>query len=79
MVAERIREFEERVHPQPGATQGHVLRALMLEHGLSQSDLPEIGTQSVVSELLSAKRTLNLRQVKALAERFRVPIEVLLP
>ncbi len=79
LVAERIREFEERHHPQPGATQGQVLRALMREHGLSQSDLPEIGSQSVVSELLSAKRTLNLRQVKALALRFRVPIEVLLP
>ena len=64
---------------QPRAPQSQVLRALMLEHGLSQSELPEIGTQSVVSELLSAKRTLNLHQVKALAERFRVPMEALLP
>lgn len=47
----------------------------MAEHGLTQKDLPEVGTQSVLSELLSGKRRLNLRQVKALAERFHLPME----
>lgn len=54
-----------------------VLASLMEEHGLKQSDLPEIGAQSVVSAVLAGKRQLNLRQVKALAERFSVPLEVL--
>ena len=44
----------------------------MLLHGLRQSDLPEVGSQGVVSEILSGKRALNLRQVQALAERFQV-------
>ena len=35
----------------------------MQEHGLNQSDLPEVGTQSVVSAVLAGKRSLNLRQV----------------
>ena len=35
----------------------------------------EIGPQSLVSAVLSGKRKLNLRQVKALAKRFRVPME----
>jgi HTH-type transcriptional regulator/antitoxin HigA len=35
--------------------------------------LPEIGTQGVVSEILSGKRELNVRQIRALAERFNVP------
>ena len=42
-------------------------------HGLRQSDLPEIGAQSVVSAILAGRRSLNVRQVKALAARFGIP------
>ncbi len=48
----------------------------MEEHSLAQSHLPEVGAQSVVSAVLAGKRKLNLRQVKALAQRFSVPMEV---
>lgn len=48
----------------------------MREHGLTQSDLPGVGTQSVVSEILSGKRQLNLRQVRWLAEFFKLPVDV---
>ncbi len=59
------------------STPATVLASLMEEHGLKQSDLPKIGAQSVVSTVLAGKRHLNLRQVKALAKRFGVPLEVL--
>lgn len=50
-----------------------VLRFLMEQHGLKQSDLrAEIGSQGVVSEILSGARKLNARQAKALARRFGV-------
>ncbi|MBW1803885.1 MAG: helix-turn-helix domain-containing protein [Deltaproteobacteria bacterium] len=48
------------------------LNALMEEHGLKQSDLSEIGSQGVVSEILSGKRQLNVRQIKILSKRFKV-------
>ena len=48
------------------------LNALMAEHGLKQSDLSEIGSQGVVSEILSGKRQLNVRQIKMLSTRFKV-------
>jgi len=48
------------------------LNALLAEHGLKQSDLSEIGTQGVVSEILSGKRQLNVRQIKMLSKRFKV-------
>ncbi|EXF95093.1 transcriptional regulator [Pseudomonas fluorescens HK44] len=51
------------------------LRYMMRETGLSQSDLPGVGAQSVVSEILSGKRQLNLRQIRWLAERFGVSVE----
>ena len=48
------------------------LNALMAEHNLKQSDLNEIGSQGVVSEILSGKRQLNIRQIKILSKRFKV-------
>ncbi|MBP9500702.1 MAG: hypothetical protein KBF17_00930 [Candidatus Promineofilum sp.] len=51
---------------------GEVLAYLMEEHGLRQSDLPEVGSQGVVSEVLSGKRELNVRQIRELAARFGV-------
>ncbi len=48
----------------------------MQEHGLSQGDLPEVGTQSVISEVLAGKRQLNVRHIRALSDRFGVPADV---
>ncbi len=48
------------------------LNTLMKEHGLKQSDLSEVGSQGVVSEILSGQRQLNLRQIKMLSRRFNV-------
>ncbi len=77
LLGERIREYEARVHPWPdAAAPAEVLAALMAGHGLTQSELPEVGAQSVVSAVLAGKRRLNLRQVQALSARFAVPMEV---
>ena len=53
-----------------------MLRHFMEADGLKQGDLPEIGSQGVVSEVLRGHRELNLRQVRALAKRFSVPASV---
>ena len=49
-----------------------MLNMLMKEHNLKQSDLPVIGSQGVVSEILSGKRKLNIHQIKKLSQRFNV-------
>src|SRR5262245_57318760 len=67
-----IHAYEEEHHPIPECSGVDVLRLLMDEHGLTQSDLPEIGSQGVVSEVLRGKRELNIRQIRALAKRFQV-------
>ena len=64
--------YEDLHFPIPEASGVDVLRYLMEEHDLRQVDLPEIGSQGVVSEILSGKRELNVRQVRALASRFGV-------
>lgn len=68
-----IHAYEEKHNSIPESSGGEVFRFFMDEHGLSQSDLPEIGSQGVVSEILNGKRELNLRQIRALAKRFNVP------
>ncbi|MFZ2358075.1 MAG: transcriptional regulator [Anaerolineae bacterium] len=67
-----IRVYEEQHHPMPTASGADMLRFFMAEHNLAQADLPEIGSQGVVSEILSGKRELNLRQIRGLATRFHV-------
>ena len=67
-----IHTYEEEHHPIPECSGVDVLRFLMDEHGLTQSDLPEIGSQGIVSEVLRSKRELNIRQIRALAKRFQV-------
>jgi HTH-type transcriptional regulator / antitoxin HigA len=68
-----IAEYDELHYPQQPVAPVEVLRFLMEQHQLPQSSLPEIGSQGVVSEILSGKRELNVRQIRALAERFHVP------
>lgn len=67
-----IQAYEEKHYPMPARSGGDMLRFFMEEHGLTQTDLPEVGSQGVVSEVLNGKRELNLRQVRALAKRFHV-------
>jgi len=67
-----IHAYEEEHFPMPESTGAEILRFLMDENGLTQSDLPEVGSQGVVSEVLNGKRELNIRQIRALANKFKV-------
>ncbi len=67
-----IHVYEEQHHSMPDCEGIESLQYLMEEHELAQTDLPEIGSQGVVSEVLNGKRQLNTRQIRALAKRFRV-------
>jgi HTH-type transcriptional regulator / antitoxin HigA len=67
-----IHSYEESHAKIPEVTGPEVLRSLIEAHGLKQSDLPEIGSQGVVSEILSGERELNVRQIRRLAKRFGV-------
>ncbi|CAI8829458.1 helix-turn-helix domain-containing protein [Pseudomonas sp. IT-P260] len=76
IISDWIGEWDRTHHPMAEASGEEVLGYLMREHGLTQSDLPGVGTQSVVSEILNGKRKLNLRQVRWLADYFKVPVDV---
>jgi HTH-type transcriptional regulator/antitoxin HigA len=71
-VGSLVETYEAANLPEPEGSPADVLNYLMQEHGVRQGDLPEIGSQGVVSEILRGKRRLNTRQVKALGLRFGV-------
>lgn len=72
VLSNLIAYYEEDNAPEMTHRGIDALKFLMDTHQLSQADLLEIGSQGVVSEILNEKRTLNLRQIKSLAERFGV-------
>ncbi len=71
-VGNLIEEYENDHFIQPNAEPIEVLKFLMEENNLTQKDLSVLGSQGVVSEILNGKRDLNVRQIKALAEKFNI-------
>ena len=67
-----VDSYEREYTPEPSGNPIAALAYLMDEHGLTQSSLPEVGSQGVVSEVLRGRRQLNIRQVRALGRRFGV-------
>lgn len=79
VVGQFVEEYENAHHVIPDASPHEVLRFLVDQHGLKQSDLAaEIGGQSVVSDILNGRRSINARQAKALGTRFGVSAAVFL-
>lgn len=72
LVGDLIENYENTHYPMPEAEPREALRFLMEEHGLKQGELPEIGSQGIMSEILAGKRAINARQAKLLAARFGV-------
>ena len=73
VISTLIAQYEDASQPEIKAEPREVLKLLMEQSGLTQSDLRnEVGTQGVVSEILAGHREINARQARALAERFRV-------
>lgn len=71
-----VHAYEEKHHAMPKCKGPDMLRFLMEEHGLTQSDLTAVGSQGVVPEILAGKRELNVRHIRALSKQFKVSLSV---
>lgn len=71
-LGELIGDYDDQHFPPEPVSPADMLHHLMEAHGLKQGDLPEVGSQGVVSEVLRGRRELNLRQIRALAKRFGI-------
>lgn len=68
-----VEAYEEQNYSIPDASPVHVLRTLMEANNLRQRDLaPLLGSESIVSEVLSGKRDLNKNHIEKLSKRFGV-------
>lgn len=78
LLANLLEDFEERkLKILPRQEPREYLRFLMDENGIRQADLADVlGTQSIVSDILSGKRQININQAKKLASRFNVNVEL---
>ena len=77
-IGSLVEIYENRYVDENEGNPVDTLNALMREHNLKQSDLSEVGSQGVISEILSGKRKLNLRQIQILSKRFNVSPAVFL-
>jgi len=71
-ISNLVAFYEEETDQQSVGKGIDALKFLIDAHHLCQSDLHEIASQGVISEILNGKRSLNLRQIKLLAKRFNV-------
>jgi|SRR3974390_56214 len=68
-----IEAYEDKNYKIADASPIDVLRELISANDLRQKDLASLlGSESVVSEVLSGKRELNKRQIERLSKRFHV-------
>lgn len=73
-----IEDFEEKAYPMGESVKpSEILRSLMEEHKLKQTDMLDIfGSQGVVSQVLNGKRSISKAQARRLSERFRLPLDI---
>jgi HTH-type transcriptional regulator/antitoxin HigA len=74
-----IHDYEERVFPIAKPDPVAAIRFRMTQQGLTNNDLvPFLGSRSRVSEVLSGRRSLSLKMIRALVGGLRIPADVLL-
>lgn len=71
-MANAAQQYEEKFLVNEVGSGVSALKYLMKVHKIKQSDLKEVGSQGVVSEILNGKRSLTVRHIRALSKRFSV-------
>jgi HTH-type transcriptional regulator/antitoxin HigA len=73
VLSKLVEEFEQQWQEEKLVEPRELLKFLMEQNNLTQTDLiPEFGSSSRASEFLSGKRPLSLPQIMKLANRFKL-------
>jgi HTH-type transcriptional regulator / antitoxin HigA len=73
-----IEAYEDDHLPEPMGDPATTLHILMEEHGLRNTDLPEIGDPATIEAILQGRSELTQSQLYALGKRFHVSPSVFL-
>ena len=77
LLAVLIETYEDEHYPMPELSPIEVLKFLMEERELKQSDLLHIfGSSGITSEVVNGKRSISKEQAKKLAKFFKVSVEL---
>ena len=71
-LGELIQAYEKRQAPMPEAEPREVLRYLIAERGLRQTDLAGIASQGTISDILCGRREISKSLAKKLAAKFHL-------
>jgi HTH-type transcriptional regulator / antitoxin HigA len=75
-LADQIKAYEDENFSIPQASPADILKFLMIEHNLNQSDLSDCVPQSHISAILSGRRSISKEIAKKLAKRFNVRADI---
>lgn len=80
LMEQIIAEYEDSHYPVEECSPQEVVELIMKEHGLNKKEFGEaVGiSSSRVTEFMNATRKLSVKQAKAINEKFRVSLDVLL-
>ena len=71
LLSAAVQEYEKGLDfPDHGPEE--MIRFLMEQHGHKQKDLADVAPVSVISEILSGKRSLNKGQIERLSKKYHV-------
>lgn len=77
LLSDLIEDYEDRVYPIEDAPPFEMLKFLMTENDLKQTDLLHVfGSSGIASEVVNGKRSISKAQAKKLAEFFKVSVEL---
>ena len=77
LLAVLIETYEDEHYPIPELSPIEVLKFLMEERKLKQSDLFHVfGSSGITSEVVNGKRSISKEQAKKLAKHFKVSVEL---
>ena len=72
--SERFSAFNQRIDNLDSGVA--MLRVIIDQHGLTLSDFPEIGDESLLLKILNGQHSLDFSAIKALSNRFGVPMDM---
>ncbi|GAB2557293.1 helix-turn-helix domain-containing protein [Spirosoma areae] len=79
LVGILVHDYEQREFPIGDLNPIEAIKYQMEELGVTTAEMAElVGGKSRLSELLHEKRSLSVRQIKAISSRLDIPIDVLL-
>jgi len=71
-ISDLVYAYDQRHDAMSAPQSAQVLRFIMEQHGLKLAQLPEIGRQSEVSEILVGRRSLTAHHIRSLSARFGI-------